>query len=144
MFARLSLTAALLVTVIPSFGMAGVIIDGSAFEANNESSISASLGGDETPEPDYPVQLKEHRETEGLSSLPVNTTSSSSMAIRGSTVFLFKPVPPLELSYGFDEWRFVPDSPVLKIPKVPIFEPRSSFNFRCWLNDNFWEFLNEI
>ena len=100
--------------------MAGVIIDDSAFEANNESSISASLGGDETPEPDYPQRLHEHREMAGLSSLPVNTTSGSPTAIRGTTELMLKPVPPLESFYSFDEWLFVPDSPVFKIPRVPI------------------------
>jgi hypothetical protein len=120
MFTRLSLTAALLVSVIPSFGMAGVITCAWESVPSNGQSISASLADDATPEPDYPERLKEHREMAGLSSVSVNTISNPSTAIHGSTVLFLKPVPPLESSYGFDEWQFVPNSPVFRIPRVPI------------------------
>jgi hypothetical protein len=119
---RLSLTLALLVSsAIPSIGMAGVITDARVlFGCSHGTSISASLGSDATPQPDYPQQLNEHRETAGVSHVSVNLTSASSTAIRGLTVLLYKPVPPLESFYGFDEWRFIPDSPVFRIPRVPI------------------------
>lgn len=121
MFARLTLMIAILFP-IPTLGMAGVIVDVFAFEASHETSISASLGGDETPESESPKRLQEHRELAGLSSSSVITTSSSSTAIHGSTAFLFKPMTLLESKYGFTEWQFVPDSPVFKIPRVPIFK----------------------
>ena len=117
---RLLLTIAFLVTIIPSYGMAGVIIDGSECSLSNESSISAGLGDDETPAPSQPQVLKNHREMAGMSSQSVNTTSSSSTAIHCSTELLIKPKPPLESCYGFDEWNFIPESPVFKIPRVPI------------------------
>ena len=117
MFTRFSPIIVLLFTVIPSIGMAGVILDD--FEVEG-TSISASADGDETPQPAAPNRLNEHREMAGMSSLSVNMTSSSSTAICGSTVLLVKPVPPLESSYGLAEWQFIPDSPVFKIPRVPI------------------------
>ena len=120
MFFRLSHIVALLVTAIPSIGIAGVIFDDSELASSKGAAISASLDCDETPEPDPPVRLNDHRETAGMSSLSVNMTSSSSTAIRGSTILLFKPVPPLESTYGFDGLQFIPDSPAFKIPRVPI------------------------
>ena len=114
---RLTLNIALLVFVIPSFGMAGVIVDSHAISV--EQSISASLG-DQTPAPSHPEQLITERNMFGMTSSSVTTTSSSPNAISGWPVLFVKVNPPVESIYALSEWLFIPDSPVLKIPKVPI------------------------
>jgi hypothetical protein len=113
----LKLTIALLLSVIPSFGMAGVIIDATQF---SQSSVSASPDADETPEPDSPQRLNSARNMFGMAANSVTTVSHSSNAIGGWPVLFVKTIPPVESVHGLGEWLFVPDSPVLKIPKVPI------------------------
>lgn len=118
---RLKLTIALLVSVIPSFGMAGVIIDAIEHEpAIGQSSISESLPTHETPKPELPQQLNTGWSLFGMVANSVTTISTSADGIGGRPVLLVKPVPHVESIYGLSEWIFLPDSPFLKIPKVPI------------------------
>ncbi len=98
--------------------MAGVIVG--EFDVKTQASMSASPDADEPAAPDNPDRWNTRQTMSGIASNSVTTISSSPNVIRSWPVLFFKPVPPLESSYGFDEWQFVPDSPVFKIPRVPI------------------------
>lgn len=116
MFVR-TLTIALLLSILPSIGMAGVVYDATQF---SQCSVSSSSDADETPETDCPQRLNTARNTLGMTVNSVTPVSSSSIAIGGWPVLFVKAIPHIESRFGFEEWLFVPDSPLSRIPKVPI------------------------
>lgn len=115
MLAKTALTIVLLTFAIPNVGMSGVMMR--SFES--KTSVSASTG-DETPlrkEQDrcaYSTSMKGNV-ANSLAMTPIN-----SQAVGVEPELFFNAKPPLISSYGFAKWQFVPNSPVFKIPKVPI------------------------
>ncbi len=91
--------------------------------------MSASPDADDPSTPDVPDGWNTRPDhVRRIASNSVTTISSSQFNVirRWLRVLLFKPVPPLESSYGFDEWqKFIPDSPVFnQNTNVPSFFDR--------------------
>ena len=117
MFTRLSLTAVLLVTVIPSFGVAGVMID--TFEYSRSNGLGASSSIEEIPEADYSQRLGDAQKTFGLSS-SFSPDSVLSAASATEPMAHLCSIAILELTHSLSEWIFVPASPSIDLLKVPI------------------------
>lgn len=114
MLAKTLPTLLLLLFTIPNIGMSGVMMR----SFDSKVTVSASTGDEEAPidRHDY---LKNAPSMKGVLSSSVTISSTNSNGLVSQ--FLFTGViPSLESIHELLEWRFVPEPPMWKIPKVPI------------------------